>query len=166
MSRPEARSYIEAYNKRPDANPVLLEVAKWDFNKAVEEYGLANKLSVARDRLMESYFWTVGMVYEPQCSNLRKDIAKVVPLITVIDDVYDVYGTLEELELFTDAVGKAELERGETANSIFLCIMSERGRSEEPARQYYQLVIILPSQSLFVETTINLARIAQMHLPT
>lgn len=66
--------------------------------------GLADKLSFARDRLMESFFWTIGMVYEPQYRYAIKELTKVASLITVIDDVYDVYGTLEELELFTDAV--------------------------------------------------------------
>lgn len=66
--------------------------------------GLASKLSFARDRLVESYFWTIGMVYEPQYSNVRKELTKAFQLLTVIDDVYDVYGTFEELELFTDAV--------------------------------------------------------------
>lgn len=32
MRRLEARRYIEAYGKRPDANRILLEFAKWDFN--------------------------------------------------------------------------------------------------------------------------------------
>ncbi|XP_070673815.1 tricyclene synthase EBOS, chloroplastic-like isoform X3 [Malus domestica] len=32
MQRLEARRYIEAYNKRPDANQALLEIAKRDFN--------------------------------------------------------------------------------------------------------------------------------------
>ena len=52
---------------------------------------------------MECFFWTIGMVFEPQFSNLKKGLTKVTSFITVIDDVY-VYGTLDELELFTDAV--------------------------------------------------------------
>ena len=66
--------------------------------------GLGNKLSFARDRLMECFFWTVGMVFEPQFSNCRKGLTKLISLITIIDDVYDVYATLEELEMFTDTV--------------------------------------------------------------
>ena len=66
--------------------------------------GLGNKLSFARDRLMECFLWTVGMVFEPQFSNFCKELTKVTSLITIIDDVYDVYATLEELEMFTDTV--------------------------------------------------------------
>lgn len=66
--------------------------------------GLAAKLSFSRDRLVECFFWTVGMVPEPQFSDLRKALTKVGCFITTIDDVYDVYGTLDELELFTAIV--------------------------------------------------------------
>ncbi|PON82654.1 Squalene/phytoene synthase [Trema orientale] len=64
--------------------------------------------------LMECFFWTVGMVFEPQYSNLRKGLTKVTSFITVIDDVYDVYGTLDELELFTDAVERWDIKAVET----------------------------------------------------
>lgn len=58
----------------------------------------------ARDRLVESFLWTVGIGFEPQLSYYRRMSTKVNALITIIDDVYDVYGTLDELQLFTNAV--------------------------------------------------------------
>lgn len=45
-----------------------------------------------------------GVSFEPQLRYGGRMATKVNALITIIDDVYDVYGTLEELELFTDAV--------------------------------------------------------------
>ncbi|GMI79755.1 terpene synthase 03 [Hibiscus trionum] len=118
MLRLEARWYIEAYNQKATANPTLLELAKLDFNmvqstlqedlKEMTRWwigtGLVNKLNFARDRLMECFFWSVGVVSKPQFRSCRKSLTKVASLVTIIDDVYDVYGTLDELELFTDAV--------------------------------------------------------------
>ncbi|RZB83625.1 Isoprene synthase, chloroplastic [Glycine soja] len=46
----------------------------------------------------------LGMFPEPQFANCRKELTNVGKLITIINDVYDVYGTLDELQLFTDAV--------------------------------------------------------------
>ncbi|KAM7522931.1 hypothetical protein LguiA_012833 [Lonicera macranthoides] len=65
---------------------------------------LGEKLKFARDRLMENFFWTVGVIFEPQFHYCRRMSTKVNSLVTIIDDIYDVYGTLDELELFTNAV--------------------------------------------------------------
>lgn len=53
---------------------------------------------------MENFFWTVGVGFEPELSYFRRMATKINALITTIDDVYDVYGTLDELQLFTNAV--------------------------------------------------------------
>ena len=53
---------------------------------------------------MECFLWTMGLLFQPQFGYFRRTIAKFGALITVIDDIYDVYGTLEELECFTNAV--------------------------------------------------------------
>ncbi|GFS37413.1 terpenoid cyclases/Protein prenyltransferases superfamily protein [Actinidia rufa] len=62
---------------------------------------------------MENILWTIGTYFKPQMSYLRKDITIVISLITIIDDVYDVYGTLDELERFTNAVERWDLREME-----------------------------------------------------
>ncbi|THU71988.1 hypothetical protein C4D60_Mb04t07360 [Musa balbisiana] len=152
MQRLHARWFIEACQREAKMNPVLLELAKLDFNRVqiiyqrelreVSRYfelallesclvhsalvyepakfstnfwlsirwwsnlGLAQRLPFSRDRLMESYFWTVGWAFEPQFARYREAQTKAVCLLTIIDDVYDVYGNMDELELFTDAVDR------------------------------------------------------------
>jgi len=64
------------------------------------------KLSFARDRVVEGYFWIMGVYFEPQYELGRKMLTKVGVMVSLIDDTYDAYGTLEELALFTDAIEK------------------------------------------------------------
>nr|ADR74206.1 (E)-beta-ocimene/myrcene synthase [Vitis vinifera] len=123
MPRLEARWFIDIYEKRQDMNPILLEFAKLDFNMVQATHQedlkhmsswwrstrLGEKLKFARDRLMENFLWTVGVIFEPQYGYCRRMLTKVGTFITIIDDVYDVYGTLDELELFTDAVDRWDI---------------------------------------------------------
>ncbi|KAF8022349.1 hypothetical protein BT93_F0012 [Corymbia citriodora subsp. variegata] len=119
----EARRSIEAYSRRGYANPQILELATTDFDSTQltlqrdlqemlgwwNDVGLAKRLSFARDRLMECFFWAVGIAHEPSLSICRRGVTKAFALILVLDDVYDVFGTLDELELFTDAVRRWDL---------------------------------------------------------
>lgn len=70
------------------------------------DLGLGERLEFSRDRLVECFLWTTGVISDPQFERCREVLTKVNQLITTIDDVYDVYGSLEELELFTDAVDR------------------------------------------------------------
>lgn len=56
---------------------------------------------------MENFLWTVGLAFQSQFGHFRRVMTKVNALITLIDDIYDVYGTLEELELFTNVVDRS-----------------------------------------------------------
>ena len=62
------------------------------------------KLPFIRDRVIECYFWILGVYFEPEYRWARRILTKVIAMTSVIDDIYDVYGTLEELVLFTKAV--------------------------------------------------------------
>uniref|UniRef100_F6I6K2 Terpene synthase metal-binding domain-containing protein n=1 Tax=Vitis vinifera TaxID=29760 RepID=F6I6K2_VITVI len=123
MPRLEARWFIDLYEKRQDMNHILVELAKLDYNMVQATHQeelrhmsswwrstrLGEKLNFARDRLMESFLWTVGVIFEPQYEYCRRMSTKVNTLVTIIDDVYEVYGTLDELELFTDAVDRWDI---------------------------------------------------------
>lgn len=84
--------------------------------------GLTKKLDFVRDRLMEVYFWALGMAPHPHQSECRKAVTKMFGLVTIIDDVYDVYGTLEELQLFTDAVERFLCIFIDLATTVCICV--------------------------------------------
>ncbi|KAF5944553.1 hypothetical protein HYC85_018630 [Camellia sinensis] len=122
MPRLEARHYINVYQADLARNSVLLELAKLDFNllqrlhqreisditRWWKEREIATKLPFTRDRLVECYFWILGVYFEPKYSVVRSFMTKIIALASVIDDIYDVYGTLEELQLFIDAIERWE----------------------------------------------------------
>ena len=70
----------------------------------VEGIVVATNLSFARDRVVELHFWILGVYFEPQYSFAWRILTKKIYMASIIDDIYDVYGTHEELELFTNAI--------------------------------------------------------------
>ncbi|PIM97306.1 Exo-alpha-bergamotene synthase [Handroanthus impetiginosus] len=114
----EARWFINFYETRPDVNLILLEFAKLDFNMVQAQYqdeikhvcrwyketGLPEKLSFARHRLAECFLWALGLTPEPHLGYTRKILTKIAAFITIMDDIYDVYGTLDELKVFTETI--------------------------------------------------------------
>lgn len=54
--------------------------------------------------MVEGYFWTLGAHFEPHYSRARIYLTKVIVLLTIHDDIYDGYGTLEELRAFTEVI--------------------------------------------------------------
>ncbi|KAE8670582.1 Alpha-farnesene synthase [Hibiscus syriacus] len=111
---------IAVYENNNNLDKSLLELAKLNFNsvqatlqKDLREIsrwwrnlGIMEHLNFTRDRLAESFFCAVGLVYEPRYSCFRKCLTKITTMILIIDDVYDVYGSLQELEQFTQAVDR------------------------------------------------------------
>ncbi|XP_077251565.1 alpha-terpineol synthase, chloroplastic-like [Tasmannia lanceolata] len=150
MPRFEARWYIETYVVEEDVNPLLFELAKLDYNMVQAKYQtnvkamsrkvwwrnleLGKHLSFSRDRLMECFLWALGIMSEPEFGPNREALTKVNQLITTIDDVYDLYGSIEELELFTDAIDRWDVNSIEKLPDYMkICFMALFNTTNEMA---------------------------------
>ncbi|KAF3437662.1 hypothetical protein FNV43_RR20418 [Rhamnella rubrinervis] len=123
IPRLEAKHFMSIYQDMASHNKDLLKLAKIDFDllqslhrKEIsmltrwwKDLGLAENMPYARDRLVECYCWSLSVYFEPKYSFARCLLAKVITINTVLDDLYDAFGTLEELMLFTDAINRWDI---------------------------------------------------------
>ncbi|KHN22854.1 Isoprene synthase, chloroplastic, partial [Glycine soja] len=74
---------------------------------------------------VEAFCWSLAMFPQPQFNNCHNEITKVGILLVILDDVYDIYGTLDELELFTNAVERWKVNSVNTLpDRLVLCLMA------------------------------------------
>ncbi|XP_042060130.1 beta-caryophyllene synthase-like [Salvia splendens] len=124
LNRLGARKFISMYKEDDSCNEKLLDFAMSDFNLVQKlhqkelshltrwwkKLDFANKLPFARDRLVECYFWIVGVYFEPSYAIARKLLTKVMYMASFLDDIYDVYGTLDQLTLFTSIIRRWDMD--------------------------------------------------------
>ncbi|OEL15075.1 Sesquithujene synthase A [Dichanthelium oligosanthes] len=118
----EARNYIPIYEKEAARNEAILEFAKLNFNIQQlvfceelkhctvwwKEFLAKSKMTFVRDRIVEVYFWMNGACYDPPYSHSRIILTKITSLVTIIDDMFDTYGTTEECMKFAEAINRTE----------------------------------------------------------
>ncbi|KAL6533752.1 Trehalose-6-P synthase/phosphatase complex synthase subunit [Orobanche hederae] len=117
LKRFGARKFISMYEKDETHDKLLLNFAKLDFNivqkihqREISDltrwwnaFDVSNKLPYARDRIAECYFWVLEVYFEPHYGKARRILTKAISMASIIDDTYE-YATLDELQLFTDAI--------------------------------------------------------------
>ncbi|KAL0294528.1 UNVERIFIED_CONTAM: Beta-caryophyllene synthase [Sesamum radiatum] len=117
-SRVGAKKFISIYQQDESHSEILLNFAKLDFNiiqkihqkelnditRWWKNLDFANRLPFARDRMVECYFWSVEVYFEPHYHIARRMLTKIINMTSILDDIYDVYGTLDDLQLFTDLI--------------------------------------------------------------
>ena len=66
--------------------------------------GLSKEMEFAREQPVKWFMWSVAVLTDPSLSELRVEFVKPISLVYVVDDIFDVCGTLDELILFTKTV--------------------------------------------------------------
>ncbi|KAK1381856.1 Vetispiradiene synthase [Heracleum sosnowskyi] len=124
IQRMEAKHFILYYEESPSRNDALLKFAKLDFNllqmlykqelSQVKRWWAAmeidSKFPLFRSRVVEGYFWAVGTSFEPCYALGRIMYTKVLCVVSVTDDLYDSYGTADELNTHTKAIQRLDIE--------------------------------------------------------
>ncbi|AEC07431.1 Terpenoid cyclases/Protein prenyltransferases superfamily protein [Arabidopsis thaliana] len=124
-----ASEYISFYKQEDVHNKVLLEFAKLNFKflqlhwihelkiltKWWNDQDLLSKLPpYFRDRMVECHLYAVIYYFEPQYSFGRIMLAKLLVLLTVVDDTCDRYGSVPEVAKLLDCVERWDPELGES----------------------------------------------------
>ncbi|XP_031103532.1 vetispiradiene synthase 3-like [Ipomoea triloba] len=126
LPRVETRFFISVYQEEDESlrNDELLRFAKLDFNllqmlhkqelsevsRWWKDLDLIATLPYARDRAVECYFWALGVYFQPQYSKARIMLAKNISIVSIVDDTFDAYGTVEELEVYTEVIQRWDIK--------------------------------------------------------
>ncbi|KAG5601083.1 hypothetical protein H5410_032453 [Solanum commersonii] len=129
LPRMGARKYISIYENNDAHNYLLLKFAKLDFNMLQKfhqrdlseltrwwkDLNFANKYPHARDRLVECYFWILGVYFEPKYSRARKMMTKwdanatdsMLPYMSpAYQALLDIYSEMEQMKKLVRAYFK------------------------------------------------------------
>ncbi|KAI6704856.1 hypothetical protein NL676_007818 [Syzygium grande] len=69
---------------------------------------MAKELKYARDQPLKWYMWPMAILTDTGLSQERVLVTKPISFIYIIDDIFDVYGTIDDLTSFTDVVNRWE----------------------------------------------------------
>ncbi|GFP87018.1 cis-muuroladiene synthase, partial [Phtheirospermum japonicum] len=120
--RIHTHNYISFYEKDKTGNDLLLKLSKLDFNYVQNMHKrdicqvsrwwneLKSSFPYVRDRIAEACLWGTTFHFEPQYSYVRKTIAKTIQILTMLDETYDIYATVEEADLFTESLQRWNID--------------------------------------------------------
>nr|XP_017217934.1 PREDICTED: (3S,6E)-nerolidol synthase 1-like [Daucus carota subsp. sativus] len=80
-----------------------------EFSRWWNGLRLADELKYARNQPLKWFTWSMAMLTDPSLSEERIELSKAISFIYVIDDIFDVYGTIDDLTLFTEAVNRWDI---------------------------------------------------------
>ncbi|KAK1397238.1 hypothetical protein POM88_007101 [Heracleum sosnowskyi] len=83
----------------------LSQVKRWWAAMEID-----SKFPQFRSRVVEGYFWALGTSFQPCYALGRIMYTKVLCVVSVTDDLYDSYGTADELNTYTKAIQRLDIE--------------------------------------------------------
>ncbi|KAF0935015.1 hypothetical protein E2562_029536 [Oryza meyeriana var. granulata] len=94
----------------------IQEIKRWWM-----DLGLAQEIPVARNQVQKWYVWMMTAIQGASLSRCRIELTKIVSFVYIVDDIFDLVGTQEELSCFTQAIRMWDLA---AADSLPSCMRS------------------------------------------
>ncbi|CAI0455556.1 unnamed protein product [Linum tenue] len=121
----ESRHFMSIYQQEESHNEAILKLGKLDFNLVQKlhqhELNILTKwwmdldtpttLPFARDRVIECYMWPLGGFMRPDYTTGRIFVTKITALVSTLDDIFDVHGTIDELESITKVMERLAVKQ-------------------------------------------------------
>ncbi|VAH36967.1 unnamed protein product [Triticum turgidum subsp. durum] len=77
----------------------IKEVKRWWM-----DLGLAKEIPAARDQVLKWYMWPMTVLEGLSFSRYRIEITKIISMVYIVDDIFDLVATQNELSLFNEAI--------------------------------------------------------------
>ncbi|KAI6704866.1 hypothetical protein NL676_007828 [Syzygium grande] len=84
-------------------NPFHKSLASW-----WKDLGMAKELKYAMEQPLKWYMWPMAILTDTDLSQERVLVTKSISVIYIIDDIFYVYGTIDDLTLFADVINRWE----------------------------------------------------------
>jgi len=118
LTQYKARHHLSYLQSLPIRNTSMEELALADFqlNKLQHQMemqevkrwwmglGLAQEIPATRDQILKWYMFPMTILQGQSFSRYRIEITKIIAIVSIVDDIFDVVATQEELSRFTEAI--------------------------------------------------------------
>ncbi|KAM0830980.1 hypothetical protein ACQ4PT_065874 [Festuca glaucescens] len=127
----KARHHLSYMQSLSSTNTGMQElaVAEFQLNKLLNQremqeikrwwmgLGLAQEIPATRDQLLKWYMFPLTIVEGQAFSRYRIETTKIISLVSIVDDIFDVVATQEELSRFTEAIKMWDLAAADSLPS-------------------------------------------------
>ncbi|RVW58702.1 (3S,6E)-nerolidol synthase 1, chloroplastic [Vitis vinifera] len=149
LARFMAKSFLSDFQGTDGWVNVFRELAKMDFNvvksihqkemlQMVERSRFGQGVEVCKKPTTEMVHVALGGPPDPSLSEQRVELTKPISIVYIIDDIFDVHGTLDELTLFTEAVNRWEYAAVEQLPDYMkICFNALNGITNEISSKVY-----------------------------
>ncbi|XP_051207105.1 S-(+)-linalool synthase, chloroplastic [Lolium perenne] len=130
----KARHHLSYLQSLPTRNIAMekLALAEFQINKLQHQWemqevkrwwmdlGLAQEIPAARDQLLKWYMWAMTVLESFSFSRYRIELTKIISLIYIVDDIFDLVATQEELFLYNEAIQMWDLGAADSLPSYMI----------------------------------------------